>query len=144
MTPLVARKYLKNSLVQSYIMFLIPFMLVCPICGKWVSRAGFIMHFVWSHIGASLVTELSRVEPECHMLLREAPVVNHDDMCPICWSGQGEAAGHNHGLFATLRQCGHTFCASCIRKWWQRHSTCPVCMHQYAILRPEADDDERA
>lgn len=27
-----------------------------------------------------------------------------------------------------LNPCGHTFCTTCVRKWFQGHNTCPMCV----------------
>ena len=29
-----------------------------------------------------------------------------------------------------LNPCGHTFCTACVRKWFEGHNTCPVCVRQ--------------
>ena len=44
--------------------------------------------------------------------------------CPIC----SEPMGFGTGLAKTRAyQCGHAFCAPCVRKWAWRNDTCPLC-----------------
>ncbi|KAE9451300.1 hypothetical protein C3L33_16821, partial [Rhododendron williamsianum] len=42
--------------------------------------------------------------------------------CTVCL-----AEYHKEDILRVLPYCGHSFHATCIDKWLQQHSTCPVC-----------------
>ncbi|XP_057462540.1 RING-H2 finger protein ATL66-like [Actinidia eriantha] len=47
---------------------------------------------------------------------------SEDAQCTICL-----AEYHGEDILRILPYCGHSFHATCIDKWLQQHSTCPVC-----------------
>ncbi|XP_058182575.1 RING-H2 finger protein ATL8-like [Rhododendron vialii] len=47
---------------------------------------------------------------------------SEDAQCTVCL-----AEYHKEDILRVLPYCGHSFHATCIDKWLQQHSTCPVC-----------------
>lgn len=49
-------------------------------------------------------------------------------ICPICHCAMG--IGMNYDLESAIETpCGHTFDKSCILRWLEQSSTCPLCRH---------------
>lgn len=44
--------------------------------------------------------------------------------CPICQEDVNKE-------YIKLEKCGHCYCAECIRPWFERANTCPVCRQEY-------------
>jgi hypothetical protein len=64
-----------------------------------------------------------------------------DDMCPICLESMCEL---RNGALGRMRECGHTFCKSCITKWLTHERSlrrCPVCKGH---TRPTGESAEPA
>jgi len=69
--------------------------------------------------------------------------VNEDDNCTICIEPLEEydylkifamKDGKDYG-------CGHVFHKKCIRKWLEKASACPLCMHQLPVDDNQAELD---
>lgn len=70
--------------------------------------------------------------------MRAMPVINNsqiptDDSCSICLTIFHEDTSH----VARQAYCGHRFHEDCLFRWFQMHTTCPVCRCQF-----HADDDD--
>ena len=70
-------------------------------------------------------------------------IVNEDDNCTICIEPLeeydylkifAEKDGKDYG-------CGHVFHKKCIRKWLEKASACPLCMHQLPVDDNQAELD---
>lgn len=54
-----------------------------------------------------------------------------EEICPIC---QNELNSILHeGRKVRRLECFHIFCDICIDKWFDKHNTCPICLHVYDI-----------
>ena len=52
--------------------------------------------------------------------------MSDENVCSICCQPkQNEHA---------LDECGHSFCAGCIIRWFREHSSCPICRHTPPVL----------
>jgi hypothetical protein len=49
------------------------------------------------------------------------------DVCPVCREEKTE--------IAVVLPCGHSGCWTCLRTWFQKSATCPVCRHEQATPR---------
>lgn len=98
-------------------------MIVCPECHQLVLRMSFLVHYLWAHVGPRVAERLCRFAPDEHMVR----ITDGGDVCPICWNELSQDTA------VQLRRCRHAFCHGCINTWWQQHSNCPVCMHDYDV-----------
>ena len=56
--------------------------------------------------------------------IKAAPLVTTDCACVICMSD------YENGQDAILLHCKHHYHNDCLKKWFESHSTCPVCRFQ--------------
>ena len=80
---------------------------------------------------AQIDARVSYVDPEALSALAD------DELCPICLSCLNEGPGRQIDVIR-IRRCKHAFCDSCLRKWFSRSSSCPVCKTDLTN-RDEAD-----
>jgi hypothetical protein len=65
--------------------------------------------------------------PACGEFMKRLPtgITQSKEECVIC------TVQFDLSEAATQLDCGHEFHSSCLRQWFERRSTCPVCRHQY-------------
>jgi hypothetical protein len=68
-------------------------------------------------------------------------VLADDDLCPICLSCLNDGRECNDGV-VRIRRCRHAFCDRCVRRWFQRSTSCPVCKVDLALVEEDADVGE--
>jgi hypothetical protein len=67
-----------------------------------------------------LKVKLQRCAKRFVARIRLAPSEKQDETCPIC-------VGSLNPRYNTPTPCGHLFHTSCLRRWKQHKSTCPMC-----------------
>lgn len=74
---------------------------------------------------ARMVEDQERIK-KIHDVDKAAPVVEAetDEICPICMDNLKDKETIRKGA-----SCGHQFCASCLEKWLELHTTCPKCRY---------------
>jgi len=61
----------------------------------------------------------------------EIELARHDDICAICF-------GHMHSAAETARlECGHIYCAKCLKPWAEVRSVCPKCQRPFGAHAKE-------
>mmetsp|Transcript_21625 Transcript_21625/g.39542 ORF Transcript_21625/g.39542 Transcript_21625/m.39542 type:complete len:132 (-) Transcript_21625:25-420(-) len=79
-----------------------------------------------------------RVESLSNSLLEKLElhtvVVAIDDLeCPICYGSMPVILTQNGSYALKLPGCGHEMHSECVRDWFQRKSSCPVCRGDVAL-----------
>lgn len=101
---------------------------VCPSCGTFTAGVWYPLHVLWRHVVPEIRRQLRDDTVPRLFRPRDFLRAGAPGYCPVCME---ESSCDT----VELTGCGHRFCTSCIRMWFNAHTTCPVCMLDYATSR---------